>query len=165
MNNKELMLLPLQQMQGQMTAMQQRMDGMGARMDTMQGQLDRVEKEARSARILAEENGHKIQLVAEQYTDIATKLERVDQLCSLRDRVQVLERVVMDLNARVPERAYEGTQQSTVSHTCPGRFAPAGAFFCFQGNRRRGDTNLTSRYGRVTAQEIPTQPNRNPNPN
>lgn len=104
MNNEELMLQTLQQMQGQMTAMQQRMDGVGARMDTMQGQLDRVEKEARSARILAEENGHKIQLVAEQYTDIAAKLERVDQLCSLRDRVQVLERVVMDLNARMKER-------------------------------------------------------------
>lgn len=110
MNNEELILQTvqqiqgqMQQMQGQMTAMQQRLDGMDARMDTMQGQLDRVEGEARAARILAEENGHKIQLVAGQYTDIAAKLERVDQLYSLRDRVQVLERVVMDLNASVKE--------------------------------------------------------------
>lgn len=55
--------------------------------------------DSRQTRILVESQGHNISLIAEQYTDIATKLGRVGELDLLRDRVGTLETVVRNHSA------------------------------------------------------------------
>lgn len=59
----------------------------------------KLEDEARHTRILLEQQEHNISLIAEQYGDVAKKLERVREIDDLRDRVQTLETVVRNHSA------------------------------------------------------------------
>jgi len=72
----------------------EQLDSMDSRFDSMNGRLDRIEEDNRQTRVLVEHLDHNISLVAEQYTDIAKKLESISDVPELRGRVRTLERVV-----------------------------------------------------------------------
>ena len=82
MNNEELIL----QMLGELKAGQ-----------------EKLETEVRRTRMLVEQQDHKISLIAEQYTDIAEKLDKANdraaQIDDMRDRLRTLETVVMNHTA------------------------------------------------------------------
>lgn len=69
--------------------------------------LDRVEENTRHTRMLVEQQDHKISLIAEQYTDIAEKLDKANdraaQIDDMRDRLRTLETVVMNHTATLKE--------------------------------------------------------------
>lgn len=71
-----------------------------------QGQ-EELRTEMRHTRVLVEHQNHDIQLIAEQYGDIAKKLdkanERAAQVDDLKDRVRTLETVVMNHTAAIKE--------------------------------------------------------------
>lgn len=73
---------------------------MREKMETMQ---DHLEEEIRHTRMLVEKQGHDIRVIAEQYGDISQKLERLDEIDDLRDRVRTLETVVRNHSARLQE--------------------------------------------------------------
>lgn len=58
-------------------------------------------------RMLVEQQDHKISLIAEQYTDIAEKLDKANdraaQIDDMRDRLRTLETVVMNHTAAIKE--------------------------------------------------------------
>ena len=64
---------------------------------------EKLETEVRRARMLVEQQDHKISLIAEQYTDIAEKLDKANdraaQIDDMRDRLRTLETVVMNHTA------------------------------------------------------------------
>ena len=64
---------------------------------------EKLEAENRYTRILLEKQEHNIALIAEQYGDIALKLERVREIDDLRDRVRTLETVVRNRSAKLRE--------------------------------------------------------------
>ena len=64
---------------------------------------EKLEAENRYTRILLEKQEHNIALIAEQYGDIALKLERVREIDDLRDRVRTLETVVRNHSAKLRE--------------------------------------------------------------
>ena len=59
---------------------------------------EKLETEVRRTRMLVEQQDHKISLIAEQYTDIAEKLDKANdraaQIDDMRDRLRTLETVV-----------------------------------------------------------------------
>lgn len=71
--------------------------------DVIVDRLNKVEIDTRHTRILIEQQDYKISLVAEQYTDIAEKLdkanERASQIDDMKDRLRTLETVVMNHTA------------------------------------------------------------------
>lgn len=64
---------------------------------------EKMETEVRRTRMLVEQQDHKISLIAEQYTDIAEKLDKANdraaQIDDMRDRLRTLETVVMNHTA------------------------------------------------------------------
>ena len=64
---------------------------------------EKLEAEVRRTRMLVEQQDHKISLIAEQYTDIAEKLDKANdraaQIDDMRDRLRTLETVVMNHTA------------------------------------------------------------------
>jgi hypothetical protein len=64
---------------------------------------EKLETEVRRTRMLVEQQDHKISLIAEQYTDIAEKLDKANdraaQIDDMRDRLRTLETVVMNHTA------------------------------------------------------------------
>lgn len=65
--------------------------------------LEPVKDDIRYTRMLVEQQDHKISLIAEQYTDIAEKLDKANdraaQIDDVRDRLRTLETVVMNHTA------------------------------------------------------------------
>lgn len=74
-----------------------------ARLDGMDKRFDGLETNVRQTRVLVEQQEHNIRLIAEQYTSIATKLERVNEIDELRDDVRTLKRVVRNHTERLDE--------------------------------------------------------------
>ncbi|WP_419075759.1 hypothetical protein [Ruthenibacterium lactatiformans] len=66
-----------------------------------------LKEEVRHTRMLVEQQDHKISLIAEQYTDIAEKLDKANdraaQIDDMRDRLRTLETVVMNHTATLKE--------------------------------------------------------------
>ena len=66
-----------------------------------------LKEEVRHTRMLVEQKDHKISLIAEQYTDIAEKLDKANdraaQIDDMRDRLRTLETVVMNHTATLKE--------------------------------------------------------------
>ncbi len=62
-----------------------------------------LETDVRHTRMLIEKQEHNVQLIAEQYGDISTKLERVREIDDLRDRVRTLETVVRNHTVALKE--------------------------------------------------------------
>lgn len=67
-----------------------------------QGQ-EELRTEMRHTRVMVEHQDHNIQLIAEQYGDISAKLERVNEIDELRDRVRTLETVARNHTAAIKE--------------------------------------------------------------
>ena len=69
--------------------------------------LEPVKDDIRYTRMLVEQQDHKISLIAEQYTDIAEKLDKANdraaQIDDVRDRLRTLETVVMHHTAAIKE--------------------------------------------------------------
>ena len=69
--------------------------------------LEPVKDDNRYTRMLVEQQDHKISLIAEQYTDIAEKLDKANdraaQIDDVRDRLRTLETVVMNHTAAIKE--------------------------------------------------------------
>lgn len=73
------------------------------RLEKLEAGQEKLEAENRYTRILLEKQEHNIALIAEQYGDIALKLERVREIDDLRDRVRTLETVVRNHSAKLRE--------------------------------------------------------------
>ena len=77
------------------------------RLDQMGGRLDRLESDTRQTRVLVEQQQHQIQLIAEQYADIAEKLdlanERAAQIDDIKTRLRAVEIAVMRHSAILKE--------------------------------------------------------------
>ena len=69
--------------------------------------LEPVKDDIRYTRMLVEQQDHKISIIAEQYTDIAEKLDKANdraaQIDDVRDRLRTLETVVMNHTAAIKE--------------------------------------------------------------
>ena len=65
-----------------------RMDKMDAHFTEVDGLLDKLETNTRQTRVLVERQQHDISLIAEQYGDVAAKLERIGEVDELKGRVR-----------------------------------------------------------------------------
>ena len=74
-----------------------------ARQEKLESRQEKLETDVRHMHILLERQEHNISLIAEQYGDIAKKLERVHEIDDLRDRVQTLETVARRHSAKLRE--------------------------------------------------------------
>ncbi|MBD5095187.1 MAG: hypothetical protein HDT27_10760 [Subdoligranulum sp.] len=90
-----------------MGSLEERMDGLDQRMGSLEERMDGLETYSRQTRVLLEKQEHNIRLIAEQHTDIVKKLDKLNdraaQIDDVRERVQVLENVVMDHTAAIKE--------------------------------------------------------------
>lgn len=64
---------------------------------------EKLKADVRHTRVLLEKQEHNISLIAEQYGDVAKKLERIREIDELRDRVQTLETVARRHSAKLRE--------------------------------------------------------------
>ena len=114
MNNEEKILEMLadlkagqNRLETRMDGMEKRMDGMEKCMDGMEKRMDGIETYSRQTRMLMEKQEHNIRLIAEQHTDIVEKLDRANdraaQIEDVRERLRVLEDVVMNHAATIKE--------------------------------------------------------------
>ena len=71
--------------------------------EIIDSKLEPLKDDIRYTRMLVEQQDHKISLIAEQYTDIAEKLDKANdraaQIDDMRDRLRTLETVVMNHTA------------------------------------------------------------------
>ena len=75
--------------------------------EIIDSKLEPLKDDIRYTRMLVEQQDHKISLIAEQYTDIAEKLDKANdraaQIDDMRDRLRTLETVVMNHTATLKE--------------------------------------------------------------
>jgi len=75
--------------------------------EIIDSKLEPLKDDIRYTRMLVEQQDHKISLIAEQYTDIAEKLDKANdraaQIDDVRDRLRTLETVVMNHTAAIKE--------------------------------------------------------------
>lgn len=75
--------------------------------EIIDSKLEPLKDDIRHTRMLVEQQDHKISLIAEQYTDIAEKLDKANdrtaQIDDVRDRLRTLETVVMNHTAAIKE--------------------------------------------------------------
>ena len=71
--------------------------------EIIDSKLEPLKDDIRYTRMLVEQQDHKISIIAEQYTDIAEKLDKANdraaQIDDMRDRLRTLETVVMNHTA------------------------------------------------------------------
>lgn len=75
--------------------------------EIVDSKLEPLKDDIRYTRMLIEKQEHNVQLIAEQYTDIAEKLDKANdraaQLDDMRARLRTLETVVMNHTAAIKE--------------------------------------------------------------
>lgn len=71
--------------------------------EMVDSKLEPLKDDIRYTRMLIEKQEHNVQLIAEQYSDISAKLERVREIDELRDRVRTLETVVRNHTVSIKE--------------------------------------------------------------
>ena len=75
--------------------------------EIIDSKLEPLKDDIRYIRMLVEQQDHKISIIAEQYTDIAEKLDKANdraaQIDDVRDRLRTLETVVMNHTAAIKE--------------------------------------------------------------
>ncbi len=75
--------------------------------EMVDSKLEPLKDDIRYTRMLIEKQEHNVQLIAEQYTDIAEKLDKANdraaQLDDMRTRLRTLETVVMNHTAAIKE--------------------------------------------------------------
>lgn len=103
MTNEEKILAMLGEMRDDISSLKAGQERLEARQEKLEAGQERLETENRHTRVLLEKQEHNISLIAEQYGDIAQKLERVREMDDLRDRVQTLEAVARNHSARLRE--------------------------------------------------------------
>ena len=73
--------------------------------EIIDSKLEPLKDDIRYTRMLVEQQDHKISIIAEQYTDIAEKLDKANdraaQIDDVRDRLRTLETVVMNHTAAI----------------------------------------------------------------
>lgn len=77
--------------------------GIKGKLDEHDKRFEALETEIRHTRVMVEHQDHNIRLIAEQYGDISKKLERVNEIDELRDRVRTLETVAGNHSAAIKE--------------------------------------------------------------
>ena len=86
----------------------ERLGRVEAGQEELKANVSGLETEVRRTRMLVEQQDHKISLIAEQYTDIAEKLDKANdraaQIDDMRDRLRTLETVVMNHTAVLKDR-------------------------------------------------------------
>ena len=73
--------------------MDAKLEPINVRLDTMDARLDKIEEEARQTRVLIESQDRKINLIAEQHSEIIEKLSVTKETVSLKGRMGTLEAV------------------------------------------------------------------------
>ena len=91
----------LEKLEAGQERLEARQEKLEAGQERLEARQEKLEAEGRYTRVLLEKQEHNISLIAEQYGDIAQKLERVREIDDLRDRVQTLETVARDHSARL----------------------------------------------------------------
>ena len=75
--------------------------------EIIDSKLEPLKDDIRYTRMLVEQQDHKISIIAEQYTDIAEKLDKANdraaQIDDVRDRLRTLETVVMNHTAAIKD--------------------------------------------------------------
>lgn len=76
-------------------------------MEALKAGQEKLEADVRHTRMLMEKQEHNVRLIAEQYTDIAEKLDKANdraaQMDDFRIRLRTLETVVMNHTAAIKE--------------------------------------------------------------
>ena len=84
-----------------------RFESLESRQEKVETRLENLYDEMLQTRILVEKQDHNIRLIAEQYGDIAKKLDKVNektaQIEDLQDRVRALETVVISHTTMLKE--------------------------------------------------------------
>ena len=93
----------LQQIAELLKPIHEELTDLRAGQEELKANVSGLETEVRRTRMLVEQPDHKISLIAEQYTDIAEKLDKANdraaQIDDMRDRLRTLETVVMNHTA------------------------------------------------------------------
>ena len=93
----------LQQIAELLKPMHEELTDLRVGQEELKANVSGLETEVRRTRMLVEMQDHKIGLIAEQYTDIAEKLDKANdraaQIDDMRDRLRTLETVVMNHTA------------------------------------------------------------------
>ncbi len=76
---------------------------MDVKLEPINARLDKIEEEARHTRVLIENQDHKINLIAEQHSEIIEKLSVTKEVDSLKGRVSTLEGTVKTHTAQITE--------------------------------------------------------------
>lgn len=96
MTNEEKILEMLAEMRADIS-------GLKAGQESLKAGQEKLKADVRHTRVLLEKQEHNISLIAEQYGDVAKKLERIREIDELRDRVQTLETVARRHSAKLRE--------------------------------------------------------------
>ena len=107
MNNEEKILQMLGDLKAGQDAMATRLERVEAGQEELRGEVAKLSEHTHHTRVLLEGQEHNIRLIAEQYGDIAEKLDKANdraaQLDDMRDRVRTLETVVMNHTVAIRE--------------------------------------------------------------
>lgn len=94
-------------MENRQGKLEARFESMENRQEKVETRLENLYDEMLQTRILVEKQDHNIRLIAEQYGDIAKKLDKVNektaQIEDLQDRVRALETVVISHTTMLKE--------------------------------------------------------------
>ena len=83
--------------------MDTKLESINVRLDSMDARLDKIEEESRHTRVLIENQDHKINLIAEQHSEIIEKLSVTKEVDSLKGRVSTLEGAVKAHTTEITE--------------------------------------------------------------
>ena len=76
---------------------------MDVKLEPINARLDKIEEETRHTHVLIENQDHKINLIAEQHSEIIEKLSVTKEVDSLKGRVSTLEGTVKTHTAQIME--------------------------------------------------------------
>ena len=76
---------------------------MDAKLEPINARLDKIEEEARHTRVLIENQDHKINLIAQQHSEIIEKLSVTKEVDSLKGRMSTLECTVKTHTAQITD--------------------------------------------------------------
>ena len=99
----KLMDTKLESINARLDSMDTRLDSMDTRLDSMDARLGKIEEEARHTRVLIENQDHKINLIAEQHSEIIEKLSVIREVDSLKGRMSTLEGTVKAHTTQITE--------------------------------------------------------------
>lgn len=102
-SGQESLIAGQERLEAGQKSLEARQEKLESRQEKLESRQEKLETDVRHMHILLERQEHNISLIAEQYGDIAKKLERVHEIDDLRDRVQTLETVARRHSAKLRE--------------------------------------------------------------